>query len=257
MRLPKGYASVCSGTWRGFARPRTATWLESVLTEGLTVHEWAAERGGTRLPTGRGTVYGVPAPVTESHGHPAWAVRHYRRGGRMAPLLVDRYVRVGAPRPVREVAASAEARARGIPTPAVVAGVVYPEGPFYRADLVTELIPDAATLAEWLFDERACGDPCAALRAAGRLVRSLEDAGVVHADLNAHNVVYRMHVVGEPDAYVIDLDRCRILARCRRPRRSGMRRRLERSLKKLARQQAREISSVEWEALATGVEESP
>jgi hypothetical protein len=74
-------------------------------------------------------------------------VRHYQRGGAVGPILGDRYLSLGRYRPLCETVASLEARERGISTPAVVAGIVYPAGIFYRADLVTEEIPNAVAVA--------------------------------------------------------------------------------------------------------------
>src|SRR5204863_45148 len=67
-----------------------------------------------------------------------WVVRRYHRGGRVAALLRDRYLRWGSSRPLREAHVSGELLRRGIPTPRVVAGAIYPDGAFYRADLMTE-----------------------------------------------------------------------------------------------------------------------
>jgi hypothetical protein len=167
-------------------------------------------------------------------------------------FLGERYARRGEARPLIELRASVEARARGVPTPAVVAGALYPAGLFYRADIATELIPEGHSLADRLWGPGPpAGGAADALARAGRLTRALEDAGVLHADLNARNVL-----VGAgadlPAAHVVDLDRCRVLPLGAHPRRGPMRRRLERSLRKLGGRHGQPLTEPQWEALRAG-----
>ncbi len=255
-RLPEGYVSVEAAGARGFAWSAGTTWLESVLRDGGTLADWAGAgalgtRGGGRAP-----VLVVAAAVSGPDGRARWATRRYRRGGAAAALLGDRYLRGRRTRPEAELRASVAARARGVRTPAVVAGAVYPVGLFYRADLVTELVPDAHTLSDSLFGDDAHADADAALNAAGRLVRSLEEARVEHRDLNAGNIVLRS-VSGGMEPWVLDLDRCRVVE-VGGPRASGaMRGRLERSLTKLGHRHRRPLARAAWEALRVGYGERP
>ena len=204
------------------------------MTEALevhgTLHDWAAALPDRSSFPGRGTVYSVPAPVPGPDGRQRWAVRHYRRGGAMASWLEDRYIRLGRPRPFREIAASATARARSVPTPAVMAGAVYPSGLHYRADLVTEVVPDACTLVDVLHETDGTRGWLEALGAAGRLVEELGEAGVFHVDLNAHNILFEEGDTDRP--WVVDLDRARILGRSSPGVRERMRSRLVRSVVK-------------------------
>lgn len=271
--LLPGYERVRRGGVEAFAWHAVLPWLESVLSEAgsrWTVHAWAARRSSERPdagpPGGRAPVHVVAAPAPGPDGRAAWVVRRYRRGGLAAPLLGERYVRLGPPRPERELTASALARARGIRTPAVVAGATYrgggASGLLYRAELVTELVPGAASLAAALFgpDAFAPPDRVRALAQAGRLVRDLAEAGLAHADLNAGNVL--VGGAGE-DAWVVDLDRCRVLAPAREPgsvrdtgaRAATMLRRLERSLAKLGRATGRPLAATEWTALRAAFRE--
>lgn len=255
MALPPGYEECSVGAVRGFVWTPASDWLESVLRQGVALHSWAGSQEGAKSLVGRGPLYAISAPSPGPDGRSRWAVRRYRRGGRVAPILGDRYWGLGLPRPIRELAATNEARSRGIPAPAVVAGVVYPSGPFYRADLVTELIPDARTLEALIFGSGGSPDASGVLREAGRLVSRLENASVLHVDLNAANVLL---VRGEEasGARVVDLDRCRVFPVDARPFGDRMRRRLERSLRKLARRYGRTFSRAEWDALQAGYADS-
>lgn len=256
MSLPGGYDEVEVGRVRAFAVRAAAPWLREVLAAGATLHRWGRGSASGVSLVGRGEVFSVPAPVPGPDARERWVVRHYYRGGGVAaPLLGDRYLAVGQPRPVRELLATHHARTRGIPTPAVVAGAVYGAGLWYRADLVTEQIPDARDLAEVLWGGGAHDvSPEAVLFTAGRLVRRLERTGILHADLNAKNLL----VVGRGTAarvYLVDLDRC-----CAREPGVpvpvfSMRRRLERSLRKFENRTGRRLTSEAWSALRSGFAE--
>lgn len=256
MTLPDGYAEERAGGASAFVVDGGAAWVREALGGGRTLHGWAAGRPGAEALSGRGTVYAVKAPMAGPDGRERWAVRHYRRGGRVAaPLLDDRYLALGTPRPLRELHASAAARARGVPTPAVVAGAVYPAGLFYRADLVTELVPGGRELSDVLFGRDVTAGREAAegarprsdtegpawsaetvLEAAADLARALEEAGVDHPDFNARNVLLTEGTGGAPRAWVLDLDRCAVHPPDGVPAPGRMGRRLLRSVVKIAGQ---------------------
>ena len=254
--LPPGYEPVPGTDRWGFALGEAAPWAREILLAGGTLHGWAAAQPDAGAMTGRGRVYSVRAPAGGPDRRARWVVRHYFRGGLVARWLTDRYVAGGVPRPIREAEASTAARARGIPTPAVVAGAVYPSGIFYRADIVTEQIPSASDLADVLFGDNPVGfEAEAALSAAGRLVRTLEREGLLHADLNAKNIVIHGEAEG-PSAFLVDLDQC-----CARgigvPAPAlPMRRRLVRSLRKFERRMERYLHHGAWAALHRGFEDT-
>jgi 3-deoxy-D-manno-octulosonic acid kinase len=158
-------------------------------------------------------------------------VRLYRRGGLLARFVRQTYLGI-RPRPLRELALTAEIRRRGVAAVEVLAARV--EGRIaYRGALVTAEVPAAATLVEAL---RAAPDVAArqALAAAtGRAVASLHAAGVFHADLNLTNLLVRPGSDG-PSIVLLDFDRARLLAAPlpARVRRRNLRR-LARSLAKL------------------------
>jgi 3-deoxy-D-manno-octulosonic acid kinase len=251
--LPVGYAPWSTGAARGFALEEAGAWVASVTAGAATLHEWASLQTVVRELRGRGTVYAIRAPLPGPDGRKEWAVKRYRRGGMLARALGDRYLVASSTRPSRELRASVEARARGVRTPAIVAGAVYRAGWIYRADLVTELVPDATSLAATLFASDAAPGRSLCLSAVGRLVYTLEQRGILHADLNAGNVL-TSGTGGQLEAHVIDLDRCVVLPEGARPPVGPMRRRLERSLSKLAKAHGRPLAPEEWTALRTGFE---
>jgi 3-deoxy-D-manno-octulosonic acid kinase len=225
----------------GAAEPALRLWLE----RHGTLMAAAEAHPQVEALEGRGRVAVVPDPVAPSDGGAdRWVVRHYHRGGSVARLLGDRYLRVGEPRPFRELRVLEAVRARGVPAPEPVGAAVYPAGPFYRGDLVTRWVPASVDLASLLFNpmrpspvegpvEETAGHPVgadsggglaadpagdtrlAAMRATGRLVRLLHDRGVAHPDLNLKNVLLvspagAARAGREPEAVILDLDRTRL-----------------------------------------------
>jgi 3-deoxy-D-manno-octulosonic acid kinase len=256
LRGADGYEACSYAGSEGFVWSAGTDWLAATLAGGHTLHGWAAGHEHVVSFTGRGTVHAVPAPALGPDRRDHWVVRHYRRGGAVTRYLDDRYLATGDSRPIRELKACVEARKRGVPTPAVVAGATYSAGMFYRADLATELIPDAESLRDLLFgNSDSQVDVESALHIAGKVVRKLEDTCVLHPDVNAGNILLRVHLA-ETEAHVIDLDRCNIVTQAVPGPHHFMRERLERSLRGLADRHAVELPDGCWRALRDGFGES-
>lgn len=228
--------------------------LADWLRDAPTLHAAARRREGVHRMEGRGEVWDVPAPG--AHGR--WIVRRYRRGGALAGVLGESYPRSGTPRPLAEIAATEGARRRGVSAPRVIAGAMYPAGPlFYRADLVTEKVEGARDVAAIVFgrggfgaaphERGAPGEREAALRAAAVMARRLGRAGVWHRDLNLKNVLVR-----GGDAWVLDLDRARLLDGASEAATASMLRRLRRSLEKWERRTRVTLTAAERAAVAPG-----
>lgn len=190
---------------------------------------WLKKGAATRAPAGRGDAYFIQyrppllgreklaakdplkaatakTPVPDNTQH--WVLRHYRRGGFAARLSRDLYFWTGEGkvRPFVEWRLLAELRGKGLPVPAPIAAWYRRAGPlglFYRGDLITERIAGGQPLSSRL----AAGPLLPYVwEKIGRCIRQFHDAGVRHADLNAHNVL-----IVEPAAiFLIDFDRCEI-----------------------------------------------
>ncbi len=111
-------------------------------------------------------------------------------------FLEDRHLRLGVRRPALEASTSEALRARGIMTPRVIGGGVYDSGPFYRADLVTEYVPETVELRTLLFSPEEPWRSDVALRLGaiakvGALVARLAREGARHPDLNAGNLLIK------------------------------------------------------------------
>lgn len=229
--VPDGYREARVDAARLITHDVAHEWAREAVRSHGTLHAWAAAQEGVDTFAGRGRVYSVEARGSGPDGRERWAIRHYRRGGAMAAHLGDRYLRLGPSRPRRELAASVTARLRGVPTPAVAAAGVYPAGLYYRCDLVTEVVPSATTLADALHETDGSRDWLTAMSAAGKLVDGLGEAGVLHVDLNAHNILFEEGDFDRP--WVVDLDRARLLGRPDSDAAEKMRARLTRSIVKV------------------------
>ncbi|MEL7449429.1 MAG: 3-deoxy-D-manno-octulosonic acid kinase [Pseudomonadota bacterium] len=191
---------------------------------------------------GRGTVMFLDT------GEEHWVLRHYRRGGLVGRINHDLYLWTGAERTrsfseFRLLQALAE---RGLPVPDAVAARFHRHGLVYRADIITRRIDDAQSWSA-LLAEASDGTPGAQWQAVGACIRRFHDAGVFHADLNAHNIM--INSLGE--VFVLDFDRGAL----RGP--GGWQQanleRLQRSLRKISGQcDAPFYSDVRWRALLDG-----
>jgi len=248
---PDSFMEVRTGGAVAWTRPEARPWVEASLESHVSLYRAAAggSAAGEALTGGRGPAYIVRSRVG------AWVVRHGFRGGAVARVLGDRYLRIGIPRPFREVHVSEAARRRGIDTPRVVAAAVYPSGAVYRGDVVTELVPDARSLGVLLFGPARSRDTsfrARLLREAGGMPVRLARAGLHHRDLNVDNLL----LPGKsdpPKLVLLDLDRCGMSSK---PVPDGGRRmsdRLGRSLRRGEERRGPSLAAEEWSSFQTAV----
>jgi 3-deoxy-D-manno-octulosonic acid kinase len=180
--------------------------LKSAAQSLFDPNYWSARGELEPVSAGRGSAWFIgPAP------HP-FVLRHYRRGGFIARVSLDRYWWMGEDR----VRAFAEWRLldhlvrKGLRVPKPAAAGYRREGATYRCDLITERITGAQTLSAALAAAclaestwRAIGTALARLHGWGV---DLNGQGVDHADLNAHNIL----LDGDAAVSVIDFDRARL-----------------------------------------------
>ena len=176
-------------------------------------------------------------------GEEEWVLRHYRRGGLPARFVADTYIWKGLERtrPWREWRLLAELHSRGLPVPRPVAARVRRKGLVYRGDLVTRRIPGARSLGELL----ATSQDAIPWKEVGACIGRLHEAGVWHADLNAHNILVDQAGL----VWIIDFDRGQWRTDYGHWRQSNVNR-LQRSLRKLGTDPA--VLHEAWAALLEG-----
>ncbi|MGK2926276.1 MAG: 3-deoxy-D-manno-octulosonic acid kinase [Lysobacterales bacterium] len=175
-------------------------------------------------------------------------LRQYLRGGWPARFSRDRYLFTGyrRSRPLAEFRMLADLTAMGLPVPPPLAALCARQGPFYRGWLLMERIMPATPLADLLGE---CADDDPLWRRCGAMIRRFHAAGVVHADLNARNIL-----VGEGErVHLVDFDRGRVVEGDDAAFRANLAR-LRRSLEKLWPDAVRGRLESCWEQLLRGYE---
>ena len=153
-------------------------------------------------------------------------LRHYLRGGWAARLSRDRYLYAGLERsrPIAEFHMLARLYQQDLPVPRPLAAQCVKKGLFYSGDLMTRRLLGVDPLAD--LPAIQLTDPAMWI-ATGACIRRFHDHGLVHADLNARNIL----ISGDGSVYLIDFDRARIRAGAQGLFEANLRR-LKRSLQK-------------------------
>ena len=204
---------------------------------------WRAHDAIEGTARGRGTTWFVRS------GDSSFVLRHYRRGGFMAKVSRDGYWWNGEAetRSFAEWYLTYHLHRAGLPVPVPIAARYRRRGLLYRADLITQRIDDSESLAS-----RLAKGPLSLTQwiAIGRCIRRFHDAGVDHADLNAHNILLTPEQV-----YLIDFDRGTLRKRGWWADNNLVR--LYRSLEKLTLLAAPEsFTDQDWHSLLAGYRES-
>lgn len=195
---PAGYERFAAGDAEVVAQHAAVAAVRDALRAGsLWAH--AAAHPEARALAGRAPAYAIPLPAPA----PRVVVRHSRHGGLLAPFTRDLFL--PPTRAPGELEVALRLAHAGVPTPELVAYVVYRAGPLLRrADVATREVEGGRDLAAAL---AAAPDDAArrrALAATARLLRQLGAGGARHPDLNAKNVL--LSADGRI-ALVIDVDR--------------------------------------------------
>jgi hypothetical protein len=203
---PAGYVRVAAGRCVAVAREAHADDARRMLAEG-SLYEAAARDLAARPLQGRGVAYAVLLPVTRTRA----VVRHNRHGGLLAPLTRDLFL--SPTRAPHELAVALRLRELGVPTPDVLMYALSPAPILLRrADVVTREIDAGRDLATFMGREAHDDERAAAWAATRVLVRTMNDAGVRHHDLNVKNVLLAPGADGLV-AYLLDVDRVTFGAR--------------------------------------------
>ncbi len=196
---PPDVVPVTASHAQGIADRSVAPALLRALDGGRTLHAWAESQPGARAFQGRATAWAVTL------GPERVVVRHSTHGGVLAPVTGDLF-RAPTRAPL-EMETSRRILSLGIPTPAVLAYVVYPAAlGFARADVATREVPDGedflAALARAGVEERRAH----ILPVVRALLEAMAAGGVQHPDLNVKNILLAVDAGGALVAWVLDTD---------------------------------------------------
>jgi 3-deoxy-D-manno-octulosonic acid kinase len=159
---------------------------------------WRAQNSLTGSAIGRGTTYFF------RYNDKEFVLRHYRRGGLIGKFLKDQYLYTGVhnTRAWQEFQLLATMRNLDLPVPRPAGACVANNGPlYYRADLISEKIPDANDLHQFLLkaplDKQTWHN-------IGLTIRRFHQHQVFHHDLNIHNIM----LDSRQKVWLIDFDKC-------------------------------------------------
>lgn len=245
--VPAGYTGVALPHATLVARNDVVGDLRVALSTGETLHGWAAARPDARAYAGRGIAWAVPL----LSGVGRVVVRHNRHGGMLARFTGD--VFLSPTRAPLELRLSIQLADGGVPTPEMLAYVIYPDSRIAmlaRSDVVTREISNAEDLGALLnLTPPGSAQRASAFAATRTLLSALGRLGARHHDLNVKNVLIAS-ADGVVTAYVLDVDRVEFLADGRAADEKN-RERLRRSLRKWQRQLKAELTDADIGA-ATG-----
>ena len=203
---------------------------------------WEEQGAVTGHATGRGSTLFLETEF----GHAV--LRQYLRGGWSARVSRDRYVFSGfeQSRPVKEYQVLEALSVAGLPVPEPLAAICVRDGRLYSGWLMTRRIMHSVPLADVIGSRRDTPD---LWRETGACIRRFHDFGLVHADLNARNIL-----VAEDGIHLIDFDQARF-----RPGEpvngEGNLNRLKRSLVKLWPAGKKPALQTAWTALKVAYDE--
>lgn len=150
-------------------------------------------RLGGRISVSRIHIEGIGAVI----------VKHYRRGGILANLITQSYLRATKTRSQIEFEQMQHIRAKGVSAPKPVA-YAYRGNLFYKAWLVSLEIIHSQTMAE--FSRTEPNRVANVMDALNRQVRILVDNQIMHADFHPGNIL----VDSKEQIYIIDFDKCTV-----------------------------------------------
>lgn len=217
--------------------------IEQPGTELFDPEYWRREGAVVGKARGRGT-----ALFLDTSFGPA-VLRRYLRGGWPARLSKAHYVFNGfeRSRPLAEFRMLARLYQAGLPVPHPLAALCSRSGPVYTGWLLTARIGDGTPLADLLAER---GGEEALWRRTGHCIRRFHEQGVVHADLNARNIL----LDADDAVYLIDFDRARIRKGDRRAGAANLAR-LRRSLEKLWPASSRGTMATAWASLMSAYDQ--
>ncbi len=158
---------------------------------------WQQQQKVTGSAQGRGTTWFVELANIEG------ALRHYRRGGLFGKVVKDQYWFHSweQTRSYQEFILLQKLSQANVNVPRPIAARAVKNGPFYRADLLSEKVPNAKDLVDLL-----CSQPLnrEIYQKIGQMVRRMHNAGVNHTDLNIHNILLDEN----EKVWIIDFDKC-------------------------------------------------
>ncbi|MGR3176586.1 MAG: lipopolysaccharide kinase InaA family protein [Candidatus Anammoxibacter sp.] len=166
-------------------------------------------------------------------------VRRYRHGGFLGVIVGDLFWNHA--RPLNELLVSEKALEMGLMTTRVVAVIKHNTllFPFFKAEMVTEEIPDAFDLVRYIKDNKLTDvnlhkKKKEIIREVAIAVRKMHEIGIYHGDLHLKNILLKEEQNGKVCIYIMDFDKSTLHKSLNVAQRMKNLYRLDRSVEKLA-----------------------
>ena len=168
-----------------------------LVNEAFDIDYWHQQEKVIGSATGRGITWFVELETLDA------ALRHYRRGGLFGKLISDSYLFTGLQntRSYQEFELLATLSNQGVNVPRPIAARVVKHGFTYKADLLSEKIPNARDLVAILKEKSLSKEMYQKI---GQEIRKMHAAQVNHTDLNIHNIL----IDSDEKVWIIDFDKC-------------------------------------------------
>ncbi len=166
-----------------------------ILPEYFSAEYWTQFAETRILAKGRATTYCVKAPEQRP-----WVLRQYRRGGVFGKLIKQAYffTKHAEVRSIAEYRASAQLYKLSLPVAKPIAAMYVKNNLTYTAAILTEFIDNTQTLSAVLDPDKKIN-----WRAIAMAIYQVHQAGLVHSDLNTHNILIDKNW----QTTIIDLDK--------------------------------------------------
>ncbi|KZN60954.1 hypothetical protein N473_23250 [Pseudoalteromonas luteoviolacea CPMOR-1] len=156
----------------------------SITHDWFNVEHWRQKDAVVNSKLGR-----APAWFIRYQNNNIAVLKHYWRGGLIGKLLSDQYLFLGLEktRVFKEFKLLTQLKELQLPVPVPIAAYVKVTFGIYRADILTQAIPDAQSLCEKLKQHSATKKE---LMAVGKTIADFHRKGVYHDDLNINNILF-------------------------------------------------------------------
>lgn len=188
---------------QSYQQGNSMVWFDDEIITNLSqalfdAQYWQEQDKVVGSATGRGTTWFVQLENMQA------ALRHYRRGGLFGKIVKDHYWFTGweQTRSLQEFNLLRVLIESGVNVPRPIAARAVKTGLTYRADLLSERIPNAKDLVSILQDNPL---PEAMYQKVGQEIAKMHNVNVNHTDLNIHNIL----IDNQEKVWLIDFDKCR------------------------------------------------
>ncbi|MDH5433615.1 MAG: 3-deoxy-D-manno-octulosonic acid kinase [Gammaproteobacteria bacterium] len=224
----------------------SSTFSEQIESCWFDIEFWKERNAISGFSKGRSTTWFLNSESITATSE-SWVLKHYYRGGMVARFLHDKYFYLGVKntRAWQEIKLTQLMLQSNLPVPKTIAAQIKRDGIFYTADIITQKIDNANNLVEYL---KQMPLEKSVWRHIGQMVRQFHLAGILHADLNAHNIL----LDEKGKLWLIDFDKCYKTAPHASWQQSNLERLKRSFLKELNNNVIQHFDGENWQSLVEG-----